>query len=60
MNSDGNEQEKYIASHGHRESEQVKTDTSAVMEWAWKLKSEHSRILIDAEPVGLFRNVPRY
>jgi len=59
MNSQSNEQEEYIASHGHRESVLVKTDTNAVVEWACKLKSEPPRVS-RAGLVGLFRNVPRY
>jgi len=39
-NSESYEQEEYIALRGRRESGMVETDTSAVMEWAWKLKSE--------------------
>jgi len=35
----------------------VETDINVAMEWACKLKSEHSGT---PEPVALFRNVPRY
>ena len=35
-----NEQEKYLASHGHREPGLLETGTRAVKEWAWELKSE--------------------
>lgn len=41
QNNESNEQEKYIISQGCRESAMVKTDTSAIMEWACQLKSEH-------------------
>jgi len=34
------EQEKYLASHGNRKSGTMETDTTAVKEWAWELKSE--------------------
>jgi len=34
------EQEKYLASHGHREPGLLETGTRAVKEWAWELKSE--------------------
>jgi hypothetical protein len=39
------EQEEYIALHGHRESGTVKTRSSAVMEWACKLKSKRSALV---------------
>ena len=44
-NMDSYEQEEYIALHGHRESEMVKTRSSAVMEWACKLKSKRSALV---------------
>jgi hypothetical protein len=53
--------------NGNRESGMVETDTNAVVEWAWELKSEHfvARTLLlqcyrQAKLVGLLRNVPRY
>jgi hypothetical protein len=36
----------------------VETGTNTAMEWAWKLKSEHS--IQHIELVVLFRSVPRY
>jgi len=38
----------------------METDTTAVKEWAWELKSETSALREQTEQVGLLRNVPRY